>query len=96
MGEVIYMVKTKYKKRREERERVHTQHVNEEVEEETIHNQKLKIVHIIPAVVAVLGVVLFTLTANGKIDVLYGGMGLAVAILCIFIEIIVLNRGGGK
>jgi len=46
--------------------------------------------------VAVIGVVLFTLTANGKLDVLYGGMGLVVAILSIFIEIIVLNRGGGK
>jgi len=90
------MVETKYKKRREERERIRTQHVNEEVEEEVIHNQKLKIIQIIPAVVAVIGVVLFTLTANGKLDVLYGGMGLVVAILSIFIEIIVLNRGGGK
>lgn len=90
------MVETKYKKRREERERIRTQHVNEEVEEEVIHNQKLKIIQIIPAVVVVIGVVLFTLTANGKLDVLYGGMGLVVAILSIFIEIIVLNRGGGK
>ncbi len=90
------MVDTKYKKQREERERVHTQHVNEEIEEDVIHNQKLKIIHIIPAVVAVIGVALYTLTADGKLDVLYGGMGLVVAILCIFIEIIVLNRGGDK
>jgi hypothetical protein len=88
------MVKTKYKQRREERERARVVADGNVAEEEIIQEGKTGIAQVIPVVVAVLGVSMFTMTARGELDAIYGGAGLITAIICIFIEIIILNRGG--
>ena len=73
------MVKTKYKDHKHRHAFVHVERTEAPTEQEKPY------VEIACTILAVIGTVLFTFTARGSLDVLYGGLGLLVAVISIMV-----------